>query len=117
MITVYVHQVPYKVAPPEPCWNFATSGYPREEMERFEYLLKATEGEISLVTCLESVVLRLSNLVRKGQVSHKNVKMFFYRDGIEGFEPTWVEIPMDEEGDFDQPIPDGLFEWRIPELF
>lgn len=116
MITLYVHQVPYKVAPPEPCWNFATSGYPREEMERFEYLLKATEGEISLVTCLESVVLRLSNLVRKRKISHKNVKVFFYME-LEGFEPIWREIPMDDDGDFNQPIPDGLFAWRIAELF
>jgi hypothetical protein len=67
-----------------------------------------------ILTLSEAVVLRLSRLVREGNIPHDHVELHVY-GGKSGMDH--VVTGFGKRGEVTAEWPDGFFDWRLEELF
>lgn len=89
------------------------SGYPEDNRREFERLLSEQVRPTSYVTNQEAVALRALRLVCDQRLKLENLQ-FFWLVPESG---AWVEYQVTPDGDLEQDVPGGFFDWRSNELF
>lgn len=90
--------------------------HPRLQAHLANFFLATCETNQWIIeTHSESLMLRMQNKIRKGEISPENISIIYVHPTSEGAQI--IEIPVDEDGDFLVEWPEGFFEERFKESF